>query len=286
MILVPNVLGDHSADAEAFYAAVMGAGDGALDMHTVDFIRPYGVIALLCAARAYHRAHGAPLVLHNLRGRVHPYLERVDLFRVAGDVLQADGAPSETWNREQPTPNLLELTPVSGADDVLTVITQAERIFAYWLHVRNLRSLLGVLSELCSNVYQHSGDSRGVVMIQTHKAVTKGQVRVRVAIGDMGVGVRGSLEGRFGAFGAEPLDYLLAAMGGKTSRHTGRGGLGLRIVEQTVGEGGGYMWLRSETAAILTDGAGALETRRGLPYVAGTQLGVDFHAPLPEDFTE
>ncbi len=282
MIRVPNALGDKGEDAEAFYAAALRSRSGTLDLSDVTFIRPYGIVALVCAARMHTAQTDEPLRLCHLQSRVHQYLERIDLFRVAGDYLRADAPLSETWDRSQPKPKMLELTPISGEQDVFHVIVQAERIFRYWLHKRNLGNLLGVLSELCSNVYQHSRDPYGMVMIQTHEAVQKEQVRVRVAIADMGIGVRGSLEARFGILGTAPLDYLRAAMGGKTARHTGRGGLGLRIVEQTVGAGGGYMWLRSETAALLTDGAGTVRTWKNLPHVPGTQVAVDFHAPLPD----
>ncbi len=280
MIQVPDSLGDHGPDGEAFYtSATRLSGDG-LDMSQVSFIRPYGVIALLCVARNYHEQTHETLTLRNLQPRVHQYLERVDLFKVGGDYLRADRNLDETWDRKQPNPKLLELTPVSSANGVFTVIGQAERIFSYWLQVSNLHSLISVLSELCSNAYQHSGAPPGFVMIQTHEAVTKGQARVRLAICDMGIGVPGSLEKRFGPLGETPLDYLLIAMGGKTSRGTGRGGLGLRIVEKTVGESGGWMWLRSQTAALITDGNGYLTTYRDLPYIPGTQVAVEFHAPL------
>lgn len=285
VVAVPaDALSDHVIEAEAFYRTAAGlyrTEAGALDMRAVDFIRPYGVIALVMTARAFHERTGNRLVLLNLRQSVHQYLERVDLFRQMGDVLTTPSPLNERFDREQRTPNLLELTPISGTSDVLTVITQAERIFAYWLHLRNLRSLMGVLSELCANIYQHSQDPRGVVLIQTHQAVSKGQVRVRVALGDAGVGVRQSLQHRLGDIGAAPLPYLSAAMRGETSRQTGRGGLGLRLVQQTVGAGGGYLWLRSESAAVLSNGH-TQTAHTGLSNVPGTQVAVDFHAPLPD----
>ncbi|MEM6527196.1 MAG: ATP-binding protein [Chloroflexota bacterium] len=280
MIRVPDVLASHSEDAEALYTALHQATSTHLNMADVSFIRPHGVIALVCAARARYAEHGERTVLCNLQHRVHQYLERVDLFRAMGDFITTESTLHDTFDRTQEKPTLLELTPISSAGDLLTAIAQAERIFSYWLQVRNLRGLLGVVSELCSNIYQHSGDPHGAVMIQTHRAVTKGAARVRVAIGDTRLGVRGSLENRHGTLGETPLDYLMIAMGGRTSRETGRGGLGLRIVEQTVGAGGGYMWLRSENAAVLTGGPGTVQTRDHLAYVPGTQVAVEFHAPL------
>lgn len=279
-VIVPNVLGDHVLQAEAFYRATQLPHDGVFDMSEVSFVRPYGVIALVSAARTYFSHTRKPLHLIRLQLQVHQYLERVDMFKVAGEYVSVDNPLQDYFDREQSTPNLLELTEVRNAAGVITVIAQAERIFSYWLQVPNLRGLLSVLSELCGNVYQHSGDRHGMVLIQTHKARSRGKVRVRVAIGDLGMGVRGSLRNHFGELGGEPLDYLYEAMRGRTSRHTQRGGLGLRLVERTVGDVGGYMWLRSETAAILTTGEGAADGHAGLAYMSGTQVAVDFHAPL------
>ncbi|MEO1442370.1 MAG: hypothetical protein AAFV33_18360, partial [Chloroflexota bacterium] len=188
MIRIPDVLGSHSQDAEALHTTLADAPGTHMDMADVSFIRPHGVIALVCAARSRYATHGERTVLCNLQHRVHQYLERVDLFRAMGDFITTESTLRDTFDRTQEKPTLLEVTPISSAGDLLTAIAQAERIFSYWLQVRNLRGLLGVVSELCSNIYQHSGDPHGAVMIPTHRAVSTGAARVRVAIGDTGIG--------------------------------------------------------------------------------------------------
>lgn len=87
-------------------------------------------------------------------------------------------------------------------------------------------------------------------MIQRYRVVSSNEVDVVLAVGDMGQGIRGSLAAKHPELGDDPLGNIQAAMGGSTSRHTGRGGLGLRTVEETMAKDGGYVWLRSETAAI------------------------------------
>jgi hypothetical protein len=70
-------------------------------------------------------------------------------------------------------------------------------------------------------------------------------------------------------------------MKGRTSRQTGRGGLGLPRVDQIVRQQGGYLWLRSETAALLRRGSDDLIQKEALPHVPGTQIAIGFQAPLP-----
>ena len=144
--------------------------------------------------------------------------------------------------------------------------------------IPNLGDLLNVLSELCANVYQHSGDHQGCVLIQKYSPFP-GRVTVNLAVGDLGCGIKGSLIARHGEIGQETLDYLREALCGKTSRASGRGGLGLRRVEQIVEARGGYLWLRSENAAILSRGQNQTQEHTDLVSIPGTQVAVELYAP-------
>ena len=283
VLQVPNVLGSDTQAAEQLYAIVERAKTAtryALDMRAVTFVRPYGVIALLAAARVLSARSDQPVRLDNLSDQTHLYLHRMDLFDVGYDWLRPASSLDERWARNPQTPNLLELTIVAGPEDVTTVASCAKRIFSRWLMLPSLGSLLSILSELCANIYQHSGDPHGCALIQKYEATTRGQVLVDLAVGDLGCGIRGSLVARHGEIGQEPIDYLHAAMRGRTARHTGRGGLGLRHVEQIVEREGGYLWLRSETAAVLSRGPGKIQPCANMTLVPGTQVAVEFHSPL------
>jgi len=281
-ILVPNVLTEITA-LETFYACIEQAPSAdqyVFDMSTVGFVKPYGVIALISAARHLSGLSGQPVRVKNLAKDVHAYLDRINLFDVGGAWLQSADTLDEKWSRNPQTVNLLELTPITGPDDVTSIALQARRIFSHWLAIKDLNSLLNVLSEVCANVYQHSGDSQGCVLIQKYEADMRGQVIVQVAVGDRGCGIRGSLASRHCNIGEDPLDYLKAAMQGLSARGTGRGGLGLRRVEQIIASNRGYLWLRSETAALMTWGPKKVQTHERLIPMPGTQVAVELCAPL------
>jgi len=281
-ILVPNIL-TATVAIERFYASVEQAPPAdqyVFDMSGVTFVKPYGVIALLSAARHLAGLSGHLVRVENLDGHVHAYLDRIDLFDVGDNWLQPADTLDERWLRNPQTVNLLELTPIAGPEDVTTIATRAHRIFSYWLTTKGLNSLLNVLSEVCANVYQHSGDSQGYALIQKYEADRRGQVIVQVAVGDRGCGIRGSLAKRHHNIGKDPLDYLKAAMQGLSARSTGRGGLGLRRVEQVVASNRGYLWLRSETAGLLTRGSGNTQTHERLLHIPGTQVAVELRASL------
>ncbi len=281
-ILVPNALTDIAA-VETFYVSVQHppvADQYVLDMSAVEFVKPYGVIALISTARHLAELSGHPVCVKNLAEDVHAYLDRVDLFKIARPWLRSCTDIGEPWSRNPGTTNLLELTPIGCPQDVEAIASQAHRIFSYWLRSQELNSLLGILSEVCANVYQHSGDPHGHALIQRYEVPLSGQVIVQVAVGDRGYGIRQSLSGRYPHIGREPLDYLQAAMQGLSARSTGRGGLGLRRVEQIVAIHKGYLWLRSETAAIMTSGPHTGQTHARLSSVQGTQVVVELRASL------
>ncbi|MBK8985325.1 MAG: sensor histidine kinase [Chloroflexi bacterium] len=239
---------------------------------------------LVLAARRITEQTSRPVRLVNLNPDLLAYLKRVNLFTVAKEWLQLgeEVLAEFHWNRNPQTANLLELTPITNAGDVAKVMERAEAIFSRWLQLPNLGSLLKVISELCSNIYQHSGDPHGFVLIQRYQYISRGEVEVVLAAGDMGRGIRGSLAAKYPELGVEPVKYIQAAMDGRTSRHTGRGGLGLRTVEETVAKEGGYVWLRSETAAIRSFGPNRRYPFTDLTPMPGTQVVVEFRAPLKD----
>lgn len=238
-------------------------------------------MALVLASRRIAKLSGHPVKLINCDSTLGQYLERVNLFEVAAEWLQLeDSLPESRWDRNPQTANLLELTPVSNATEVIKAMERAEAVFSRWLQLPNLSSLLKVISELCSNIYDHSGDQHGFVLIQKYEYLSRGEVEVVLAVGDLGKGIRGSLEERHPQLGNDPLNYIQAALTGTTSRESGRGGLGLRTVEETVAKEGGYLWLRSETAALRSFGPDRHYSYEDLAFMPGTQVVVEFRAPL------
>ncbi len=252
-----------------------------LNLENAGFFKPVGVMALLLMARRIAEQSGHPLRVANLDDQLLAYLERVNLFQVADKWLQLDvELPEQLWDRNPQSSNLLELTPINNASDVATIMARTESIFRRWLQLSNLNSLLKILSELCSNVYQHSGDPYGFVMIQRYQYTPQGETDVVLVVGDVGNGIRHTLKTKYPELGDDPLNYIQAALEGYTSRNTGRGGLGLRTVEETVQKEGGHVWLRSESDAICSYGSDHRYTSTSLPFMPGTQVVVEFRAKI------
>ena len=91
VIPVPNALTETIA-IERFYGSVEQAPPAdqyAFDMSGVTFVKPYGVIALLSAARQLTVLSAHPVRVKNLTGNIHAYLDvevgwLVERFEVKG----------------------------------------------------------------------------------------------------------------------------------------------------------------------------------------------------------
>ena len=254
-----------------------------LNLENTGFIKPMGIMALVLASRRIAEQSGYPVHLANLGDTLLKYLERVNFLKVAKSWIELDRElPDERWDRNPRTNNLLELVPITNDMDVVLAIQRAEAIFDHWLQLPNFGSLLKVISELCSNIYQHSGDSHGFIMIQHYSMGSRNEENVVLAAGDMGHGIRGSLSAKYPELGEDPLKAIQASLTGITSRDSGRGGLGLPTVVETVAKEGGYVWLRSETAAIRSLGPSRHYPYSDLAYIPGTQVVVELHAPFKD----
>jgi signal transduction histidine kinase len=276
-LTVPDALRHGAGGVEILFsvlAELPPARRYVFDMRAVTFVEPCGVIALLSAVRHCAAQSGARVLIKNLGEQLYPYLHRMDLFRVGEAWLSPVETLTEEWSRNTHTINLLELTPVSGYDDVTAVVERARGIFGPWLSPEEMTGLLRVISELCQNIYQHSGDEHGCVLIQKYQPEPN-LVSICLSVGDCGRGIRANLINRYRGLGEDPLDFVRAAMDGNyTSRPHGRGGLGLRTVRDIAAAHSGYVTVRSETAGVTDWGRGGVRSSGNLSHMDGTQVSV------------
>jgi signal transduction histidine kinase len=230
-------------------------------------------MALLYAVRQCADLSGKRVLINNLGNQIYPYLHRMDFFRVANAWVRPLAPLNEEWSRNEHTINLLELTPVTGYDDMITVVERARGIFGPLLSSDELSNLLRVISELCQNIYQHSGDTHGCVVIQKYQPEPN-RVFICLSVGDSGCGIRSNLIKHYRWLGNDPLDFVRAAMDGNfTSRPNRRGGLGLRTVRNITAAHRGYVTVRSESAGV-TDWGKSVQSSGNLAHISGTQVSV------------
>lgn len=251
-----------------------------VNMERAGFITPSRAVGLILVCRYLCAITKTKVLFKNVSRDVQKYFQRMDILIGAQDWLVIENLGEDEWARNPHTRKLLEMTRIGSTSDVEYILERAENIFGHWLNKSDLNSLLSSLSELCSNVYQHSTDMNGIVLIQKYEKQSLNLVNIQVAVGDLGRGIRGSLEARYGAIASSAFEYIQLAMEGKSARDTGRGGLGLRRVEQILQDNKGSLYLRSHDATMLSHYSAGRVFTSGSVFFPGTQIALGLNFPL------
>lgn len=255
----------------------------AIDCSAVRFADPCGALMLVAIgmSAAFRRGRVWGLVLPRapavrlwlVRSGVQPLLE--ELFVVAGT-----GGEREEWSDGGRDPVLLEAALVrEGADihrAVARIKARADLLLVSRLGYSGLAAdrFTVAMAEVCQNVVDHSG-SAGVALAQCYLHAGGGP-EIRLAVADVGIGVRASLGPRYadGFPGAwdDRTAIALAFKSGVTGSGDPDRGLGLAAVADLVRAWGGDLRLRSGMAARVV-GAHPSERAR-LPHFPGTHVSI------------
>jgi hypothetical protein len=283
VIAVPATL-----DERSFDALVQQLGDGQerslVDARRLRFVDPYGMIGLLALAQVIARLGERPLLQLPESAEVTSYLARMRFFEQAEQLYDLHGGVRRTTDSVSDV--LLEITAVRSHTDVHAVIDRVyQRAGALLTRQLNYSPLEAMhfnqtFSEVCQNIIEHA-ESDGWVAAQTYSRIPQLERRVvKIAVMDLGVGFRGSLNSslaaRYGDRWNDATALEAAFMHGLTRFPDSGRGQGLQQIRRNVGRWGGKISIRSGTARIADvpdwDEAPPLEER--LPLFPGSQIAI------------
>lgn len=284
VIEVPTHFDDRSFDQ---FAGAVGIPDDErllFDAHSVQWASPYGLVGLLVAGQAtMERNRPRPQLTIPIDKEVVHYWARTGFFDYAGEWFEIHGK----FPRIAPTRSsdvLLEITPVSGADDVHGVVSAIQERAAAILSGElglEAKATMGfgmALSEACQNIVEHAGTSGWVAVQSYHWRRRLGRRVVVIAVADAGIGFRRSLEatqsGRFGDRWGDAAALEAAFVHGVSRfRDPGRG-QGLGGIRRYLNRWDGKLSIRSGTARISMNPAwdDDVPLADGLPAFPGSQI--------------
>jgi len=260
-----------------------------IDLGNVTFIDPYGMVGILELGH-YLKSLGKEITLSLPRmEEVSKYLERMDFFRFHETVFPLDPLHlefSEKYHRSTSSDVLLEITRIEKSDDIHFIVDRvrdrAGSILETHLHYdeRAIHYFIVSLSEVCQNILEHSL-SMGYVGIQKYfyaKSLAKNVVKI--AVMDLGIGIKNSLSPRFSAIWGEKWTDLLAienALLHGASRYDDIGrGHGLTEVRKFVQKWNGKISIRSGTAkfSLLPSWEKGSRKGSGISFFPGTQISL------------
>jgi anti-sigma regulatory factor (Ser/Thr protein kinase) len=285
VIEVPQVLDDRSFDQ--FAAGFAGAPEASrvlVDAHATNWASPAGLVGLLCAGQALAARGGPkPQLTAPADKEVTHYWTRAGFFAHAAELFEVHGTVPRV--RANPERNvLLEVTPVTVADDVHTVVGKLQERSATILTSEldlDPKASMGfgmALSEACQNIVEHAGTG-GWVAVQTYTWRNIGRKVAVIAVADAGVGFRHTLEATQGKrlgdrWGDGTALESALIQGVSRFRDPGRG-QGLAGIKRYLARWEGKISIRSGTARIATIPKWEKEDeplREGLPPFPGAQL--------------
>ena len=255
----------------------------AIDCSTVRFADPCGALMLVAIGLSapFRGGHAWGLVLPRA-GAVRSWLARCGVLRLLEEHFVVDGTSGEQAARRDADrdPVLLEAALVrDGADihrAVARIKARADLLLVSRLGYSGLAAdrFTVAMAEICQNAVDHSG-SPGVALAQCYLRAGGGP-EIRLAVADVGIGVRASLAPRYadsapGAW-SDRTAVRLAFRRGVTGSGDPDRGLGLAAVADLVKAWGGTLHLRSGTAAC--DIGGHAGVVGGLPPFPGTQVNI------------
>jgi len=284
LVSAPTRLDETGAEDLLERIARLDCVPDAIDCSGVRFADPYGLLVLLAIGRSapYRRGRAWGLVLPR-QPAVLSWLARCGARRLVDELFVVDRPPAADEPPRRATtrdPVLLEVALVrEGADvhrAVARIKARADLLLVSRLGYSGLAAdrFTVALAEVCQNVVDHSGGT-GLALAQCYLHAGGGP-EIRLAVADVGIGVRASLAPRYadrlpGAWD-DRAAVRLAFRRGVTGSGDPDRGLGLAAVADLVRAWGGTLRLRSGTAACVV-GTHPAE-HGGLCPFPGTQVAI------------
>jgi hypothetical protein len=284
LVAAPPRLDEAGAEELLDRIARLGGAPDAIDASGIRFVAPYGVLVLLAIGLSapYRNGRAWGLVLPR-EPAVLCWLERCGALRQIEQLFIVD-RPAAPDEEDRPDggrdPVLLEVSVVrEGADvhrAVARIKARADLRLVSKLGYSGLAAdrFTVAMAEVCQNVVDHSGGP-GLALAQCYVRAGSGP-EIRLAVADIGIGVRASLAPRYADRLPHSWDDRTAVRLAFRRGVTGSGdpdrGLGLAAVADMVRAWGGALRLRSGTASCEV-GAHPGE-RSGLAAFPGTQVAI------------
>ena len=284
IVSAPSRLDEPGAEELLDRIARLPGVPDAIDGSGIRFVDPYGLLVLLAVGLSapYRRGRAWGLVLPR-DPAVLAWLDRCGAQRLIGSLFIVD-EPAGSGDADRRDggrdPVLLEVALVrEGADvhrAVARIKARADLLLVSRLGYSGLAAdrFTVALAEVCQNVVDHSGGP-GLALAQCYLRSGAGP-EIRLAVADIGIGVRASLAPRYADRLPGSWDDRAAVRLAFRRGVTGSGdpdrGLGLAAVADLVRAWGGRLRLRSGTAACEV-GAHPAEFV-GLASFPGTQVAI------------
>jgi hypothetical protein len=258
-----------SLDAGNIYQR-MTAGSAHIDLSLAEFVDVYAMVTI-CAIIEHNSSIGCTTsITWPASADAGRYLLRMGLADTAFSLgcIEHGRLPAIATVTDRPD-RLIEVRQFSTAENMTAVLQLLEQRLP-GLDAQTYNAVDCALGELADNVRYHAGVAHGYLAAQVYG--DGDHAKVRLAIGDAGIGIRASLAPHHPAFDDQHALELAMTMLVSGTGELGRG-QGLTTSAQLVNELGGFLSVRSGTSRRFSNPNGAVRWQT-TPDFAGTTLNV------------
>lgn len=192
-IVLPPSVAAKDVDRLAFRPSYSRYDAVSIDLSRLRFIRPIGVIAILCLAAELSDKRIRCRIVVPRDGKAWSYLYRIGLLEALSHIEPLDVGEGVLDRVDQRLTALIPVRGFSSYTEVEEIAARVEDVFQ--ASSAGLASLLltchTVVAELAGNVVAHSGTGRGWILAQRY--IGGDSPVVEIAVGDGGIGIRRSL---------------------------------------------------------------------------------------------
>jgi hypothetical protein len=240
-----------------------------VDLSEVEFVTAYGLVALACVVATNQQVGAVTRFRRPESIEVSRYLSRMGF----GDVLDTHDCHLESdlpfVQRHDQTGRLLELQKFHSEAEVMTLSNLVRSRLEGRVSPQSVTAIDIGLGEIADNVRYHSEAGCGFIAAQTYNAGGSGEV-IDVAIGDIGIGIRGGLARHRPDGDAEAVHMALSYEYSGVD-DPGRG-QGLPTTAEAVTGLRGTLHFKTGGASVVAHKAGTRERRT--PRLNGTIIGL------------
>lgn len=221
------------------------SGSLTVDLSRVRFVLPGGIVAVACLAKAASARGVDVMVKAPADLNVDRYVSRMGL----GEVLSDCGlhAPFTVVTHHDRADVLVgcQWADEEGIAGLANMVN--DRLWEANVPERTTDLIVSAVFEVADNVLAHSESGGGFICAQTYQPSTRFE-RIELAVGDIGRGVKASLQQRYNP--ADDQDALELAIQNNVSGLNPNRGIGLHNVARDIPRAGGRLTIRSGSAYL------------------------------------
>lgn len=250
----------NASTVDNLFEKIEAMGDGSaslqIDMRSVQFVDPYGLVTLCLVARHLSARYKRLSLFLPDNFDCQAYLYATKFVPTVEEFLQIENVVSGAEQGQSLKEEVvLELTKIKAKGNakngcVKTVLERLSLILRDQLYFneKEITSFSTIVSELCYNIIDHSKDE-GLVAVQRYQRKSDEKRFVIIGVGDLGVGIKESLGQRYDVSQWSHLEAIIQALKKEFSALPNRG-LGLYMVSKIIKDYAGTLHIRSGDARL------------------------------------